>query len=144
MALLMVVCGLVFAQEGNARAEALVKDAVTFAKQEGKAKLLEATSFPAGKFHLKKGDSLYLFIYDSKGICVAHGSKVQLVGMNRYDAKDPDGVFYVREMLAMAKTKGRGWVSYKYPDPKTSKVELKTSFVMPFEDLVICAGAYTE
>jgi signal transduction histidine kinase len=145
LAVLAVTCGALFAQtEGTAKAEALVKDAIAFAKKNGKAKLLEATSLPAGQFHLKKGDSLYLFIYDLNGLCIAHGSRAPLVGLNRFDAKDPDGKFYVREMIANAKGKGRGWTDYKYPDPKTGKVEPKSTFVMLHEDMVICAGAYTE
>jgi len=141
----MLVCRLGFCQaDGNARAEALVKEAVAYAKQEGKAKLLEATNLPNGKFHLKKGDSLYLFIYNTSGVSVAHGSKVQLVGMNRFDAKDPDGHYYVREFISIATTKGKGWTSYKYPDPKTGKAELKTTFVTLCDDLIVCAGAYQE
>jgi cytochrome c len=141
----MMVCNLGLCQaDGNARAEALVKEAVAYAKQEGKAKLLEATNLPGGKFHLKKGDSLYLFIYNTSGVSVAHGSRVQLVGMNRYDAKDPDGHYYVREFINIAKTKGMGWTSYKYPDPKTGKAEIKTTFVTLYDDLIVCAGAYQE
>ena len=145
LAVVAVTCGMLFAQaENSSKAEALVKDAIAFAKKNGKVKLLEATSLPSGAFHLKKGDSLYLFIYDVKGLCLAHGSRAPLVGLNRFDAKDPDGKFYVREMIANAKTKGKGWTEYKYPDPKTGKVELKSTFVMLHEDMVICAGAYTE
>ena len=145
LAVVAVTCGMLFAQaENGSKAEALVKDAIAFAKKNGKAKLLEATNLPTGGFHLKKGDSLYLFIYDLKGLCLAHGSRAMLVGLNRYDAKDPDGKFYVRDMIANAKTKGKGWTEYKYPDPKTGKVEPKSTFVMLHEDMVICAGAYTE
>ena len=145
LAVVAVTCGALFAQvEGTAKAEALVKDAIAFAKKNSKAKLLEATSLPAGQFHLKKGDSLYLFIYDLTGLCIAHGSRAPLVGLNRFDAKDPDGKFYVREMIANAKAKGKGWTDYKYPDPKTGKVEPKSTFAMLHEDMAICAGAYTE
>jgi len=144
-AAVVLACGVAFAQaDSNARAEALVKDAVAFAKKNGKDKLLEATSLPNGQFHLKKGDDLYLFIYNPTGLCLAHGSKAMLVGLNRFDAKDPDGKFYVREMINIAKTKGKGWVSYKYPDPKNGKVESKTTFVTLHDDLVVCAGAYKE
>jgi len=145
LAAAMLVSCVVFAQaDNNAKAEAFVKEAVAFAKKQGKAKLLEATSLPTGQFHLKKGDTLYLFIYNPTGLCVAHGSKAMLVGLNRFDAKDPDGKFYVRDMINIANTKGKGWTTYKYPDPKTNKVELKTTFVTLYEDLIICAGAYTE
>ena len=145
LAVVAVTCGALFAQvESSTKAEALVKDAIAFAKKNGKAKLLEATNLPSGSFHLKKGDSLYLFIYDLKGLCIAHGSRAMLVGLNRFDAKDPDGKFYVREFITNAKTKGKGWTEYNYPDPKTGKVEPKTTFAMLHEDMVICAGAYTE
>jgi cytochrome c len=132
LATITLACSLGFAQTDNsAQAEILVKEAVSFARQQGKEKLLEATNFPSGRFHLKKGDALYLFIYNTNGFCVAHGARAQLVGMNRYDAKDPDGRYYVREFVNIAKSKGKGWTSYKYPDPKTGKVETKTTFVSP-------------
>lgn len=141
----LLLCSVLTAQEdGNARAEALVKAAIVFAKKNGKDKLLEATNLPNGEFHLKKGDALYLFAYNLQGICVAHGSRIQLVGLSRYDAKDPDGKYYVREFIHNAKTKGSGWTTYKYPDPKTGKVELKTTFAAIHDDLIICAGAYKE
>jgi len=145
LAAMVLACGAAMAQaDGNARAEALVKEAIAYGRQEGRAKLLEATNLPNGKFHVKKGDSLYLFIYNLSGVSVAHGSRVQLVGMNRFDAKDPDGHYYVREFINIAKTKGMGWTSYKYPDPKTGKAELKTTFVALHDDLIVCAGAYQE
>lgn len=145
LATMALACGVVLAQaDSNAKAEALVKEAVVFAKKQGKDKLLEATTAPTGQFHLKKGDDLYLFIYNLSGLCVAHGAKAMLVGLSRYDAKDPDGKFYVREFISIAKTKGKGWTSYKYPDPKNGKIELKTTFVTLHDDLIICAGAYKE
>ena len=145
LATMSLACGVLFAQaDSNARAESLVKEAIAFAKKQGKDKLLEATNLPNGQFHLKKGDELYLFIYNQAGLCVAHGSRPPLVGLNRYDAKDPDGKFYVREFISIAKSKGKGWTTYKYPDPKTGKVEIKTTFVSLHDDLIICAGTYKE
>jgi cytochrome c len=145
LVVMALVCSVGLAQEdGNARAEAQVKAAIAFAKKNGKDKLLEATNLPNGQFHVKKGDDLYLFAYNLQGICVAHGAKIQLVGLNRFDAKDPDGKYYVREFIHNAKTKGSGWTTYKYPDPKNGKVELKTTFAAIHDDLIICAGAYKE
>jgi len=145
LAAMMLVCSVGLAQaDGNARAESLVKEAIAFARKQGKEKLLEATNLPNGQFHIKKGDDLYLFIYNLQGLCLAHGSKIQLVGLSRYDAKDPDGKYYVREFIQIAKTKGSGWTSYKYPDPKNGKVEIKTTFAAIHDDLIVCAGAYKE
>lgn len=145
LGLVTAVCSVGFAQaDNNERAEAMVKEAVAFAKAQGKGKLIEATNLPSGQFHLKKGDTLYLFAYDLSGICVAHGFKAELVGMNRYDAKDINGKYYVREFLDTAKTKGSGWIDYHFLDPKTGKAEWKVTFVTRHEDLIICAGAYQE
>jgi cytochrome c len=144
-AVLALACGAALAQsDGNTRAEALVKEAIAFARKQGKEKLLEATNLPSGQFHIKKGDDLYLFIYNLQGLCLAHGAKIQLVGLSRYDAKDPDGKYYVREFIHIAKTKGSGWTSYRFPDPKNGKVETKTTFAAIHDDLIVCAGAYKE
>lgn len=55
---------------------------------------------------------LYLFVYDMKGMCVAHGSNPSFVGQNQFDVKDQDGVYYVREFIDQAKA-GGGWVDAK-------------------------------
>lgn len=145
LGLVTAVCSLGMAQaDNNDRAEAMVKAAVAFAKAQGKDKLIEATNLPDGQFHLKKGDTLYLFAYNQSGICLAHGFKADLVGKNRFDAKDINGKYYVREFIETAKTKGSGWIDYHFQDPKTGTSAWKVTFVMPYEDLIICAGAYQE
>jgi cytochrome c len=124
------------------KAEKFVKDAVALAKKSGKDALLRETSQATGRFHMQKGSNLYLFIYNLEGVCVAHGSKPVLVGMNRLDSKDPDGKFYVKEFINTVKTKGKGWVDYKYPDPATGKIQPKSTYVERCDDMVVCAGAY--
>ncbi|HLJ31278.1 MAG TPA: cache domain-containing protein [Candidatus Babeliales bacterium] len=67
----------------------------------------EFTSMPT--FWL--GD-LYLFVYDMKGKCIAHGGNSSLVGQNQFDEKDQDGRYVVREMIEQAQA-GGGWVDFK-------------------------------
>ena len=55
---------------------------------------------------------LYLFVYDLKGKCIAHGGNSSLVGQNQYDEKDQDGRYTVREMIDQAKV-ANGWVDFK-------------------------------
>jgi cytochrome c len=55
---------------------------------------------------------LSLFVYDMKGLCIAEGNNLQLVGHNQYDEKDQDGRYIVREMIEQAKA-GGGWVDFK-------------------------------
>ena len=130
------------AQDQQAKAKALVKEAVAFAKKNGKDALLKETNQGQGRFHVKGGDELYIFIYDMQGVCQAIGFQSQMVGVNRWGLKDPDGVFIVQEMVHVAKTKGSGWVDYRYPNPKSGKIEQKTSYVENLEGWLVGCGMY--
>lgn len=55
---------------------------------------------------------LGLFLYDPKGLCLAHGTHEDLVGQNQFDVKDADGRYYIREFIERAEA-GGGWVSFK-------------------------------
>lgn len=55
---------------------------------------------------------LYLFVYDMKGNCIAHGGNAALVGHNQFDEKDQDGRYMVRELINQAES-GPGWVDFK-------------------------------
>lgn len=139
-------CLMASAQSSEApKAEALVKEAVAFAKQNGVAKLIQETNNGNGKFHVAAGSDLYIFIYDQKGVVQAIGYNTgALVGKNRIDMKDPDGKMVIQELLKVANTKGKGWVDYKYPDPSDNKVKGKSSYVELFEGLIIGAGIYKD
>jgi signal transduction histidine kinase len=126
-----------------AQAENLVKRAVAFAKQNGMEKLIEQTNQGDGRFHVGSGGQLYIFIYDQTGICKAIGyNTLPLVGVNRIGLKDPDGKFFLREMIKLAVSRGTGWVDYKYPNPINNKVEQKTSYVELVDGLIVGAGVY--
>lgn len=127
----------------QAQAKALVGQAVAFAKQHGGEKLIQETNQPSGRFHGVSGGELYLFIFDPAGVCRAIGQDPEhLVGRNLMGARGPDGKFYVRELVRVAKTNGKGWVDYHYLNPRTGKVENKLSYVQWYKDLVIGAGVY--
>jgi len=142
----MLPCLMASAQSADAvKAEALVKQAVAFAKANGVEKLLQETNNGSGKFHVAAGSDLYIFIYDDKGTVKAIGYNTgALVGKNRIDMKDPDGKMVIQELLKMTKTKGKGWVDYKYPDPTDNKVKGKSSYVELYEGLTIGSGIYKD
>jgi len=126
-----------------AKAEKLVKAAVAFAKANGMNRLIMETNQGDGRFHVGSGSQLYIFIYDQTGTVQAIGfNTAALVGKNRIDLKDPAGKPFIKEILATAKTKGSGWVDYKYPNPQTNAVEDKTSYVERCGDMVVGAGIY--
>ena len=77
---------------------------------------------------------LYPFIYDLKGVCVAHGARPVLIGKNLIDLKDQDGKYLIREMVSLAKGSGHGWIDYKWPNPLTNKIEDKSSYIEKLGD----------
>ena len=128
-------------QSTPAQAETLVKRAVAYAKANGMDKLIKETN--QGVFHVGSGSELYIFIYDMQGVVKAIGFNTQeLVGKNRWDLKDPDGKFIIREFVSTVKAKGSGWVDYKYPNPSSGQMEQKTSYVVLVDGLIVGAGAY--
>jgi signal transduction histidine kinase len=139
---LICIAGSLQAQDQKAKAQALVKEAVAFAKKNGKEALLKETNQGQGRFHVKGGDELYVFVYDMQGVCMAIGFQSQMVGVNRWGVKDPDGKFFLQDMIHVAKTKGSGWVDYKYPNPKSGKVEDKASYVENLDGWVVGCGIY--
>jgi len=124
------------------KAEVLVKRAIGYAKQHGVEKLILQTNQANGVFHVGSGSEMYLYVYDLQGMMKANGYKTDLVGKSRLDAKDPDGKFFVKEFISVAKAGGKGWVDYKYSNPLTGKIEPKTSYIELHEGLIFCCGTY--
>ena len=148
---LLVALGVVFfllgtgsftsgAQFGTAvEAEAMVKKAVAFIKSEGKDKAFSEISNPKGRFIDR---DLYIFVYDMNGKCVAHGFNQKMIGKELIDMTDPDGKFYVKERVEIAKTKGRGWQDYKFTNPISKKLEQKKAYIEKVDDLIVGCGIY--
>jgi cytochrome c len=124
------------------KAEALVKEAVAFAKANGKDKLLKEINLGSGRFHVASDKVLYVFMDDLKGVCVAHGFSPKYIGTNRWEVKDPDGKPYIQDMVKLAQGKGKGWVDYKFNNPATSKVEPKTTYVEAWDGNLVAYGIY--
>jgi cytochrome c len=123
---------------------AFVKKAVEYFKTNGSEKATAEFSNPKGKFIDR---DLSIFVYDSTGICRASGTHNRLIGQNRTDQQDADGVYYVAEMTKLMKTQSSFWTHYKYPDPLTHTITPKTSYCEvvndpTLHDLIICSGTY--
>jgi cytochrome c len=125
--------------ETKIEAEAMVKKAIAFAKAQGTDKALAEISKPGGQF--TKG-ALYVFVYDLQGKVKAHGQNPKLVDKDMLDAKDPDGVAYVKERITLVKAKGKGWQDYKFSNPTTKKIEDKTAYVELHDNLIFGCGVY--
>jgi signal transduction histidine kinase len=56
--------------------------------------------------------------------------------------EDPDGKFYVKERIELAKTKGSGRQDYKFTNPSTKKIENKTAYIEKIDNLIFGCGVY--
>ena len=104
-----------------------VDEALQFAQENGKEKALEVYNDPEGNF---TRDERYIFAYDYDGQNLALPHQPELVGTNRIDAQDPNGVYFIQQIIDVAKN-GDGFTYYVYPDPSNNMTpELKLSYVM--------------
>ena len=89
--------------------------------------------------------NLYIIAYDFAGKCLVHPILPELVGKNRIDARDPNGVEQVRDMMALAQN-GEGFTYYLYSDPaKNMTPGLKLSYVTKVDDTWwLGAGIYAK
>ena len=112
-----------------------------FKKAGPEATFKEVSDKAVKEFHDR---DLYPFIYDMSGLCVAHGARAALIGKNLIDLKDQDGKYLIREMVAMAKEPGSGWIDYKWPNPLTNKIEDKSSYVEKMGNYFVGVGVYKQ
>jgi len=122
-------------------AEALVKKAAAYIEANGKEKAFAEFTDPKGKFTDR---DLYIFVVDFNGLTLAHGGNSKLVGKEMSELKDADGKFFIKEFIKLAKTKGSGWVDYKWENPVTKKIEQKSTYIQRQrqEDYFLGCGIY--
>ncbi|WP_301664294.1 cache domain-containing protein [Methanoculleus frigidifontis] len=121
-------------ENGTASTEelvAFVEQAYEFAGVHGKEAAIREFNDPDGKF--VRGD-LYIFAYDYAGTTLALPHQPEIVGTDRLDLRDANGVPFIREMIAATKN-ASGFVRYHYPNPAADfAIEPKLSYVMRVDD----------
>ena len=122
-----------------AEAEAMVKKAVAFIKQNGADKAY-------AEFNNKKGQftdrDLYIVVYGLDGKCLSHGANEKLIGKDLSEAQDVDGKYYVKDRMDLAKAKQSFWQDYKFTNPVTKKIEPKQMYCERLENTAVCGGIY--
>jgi signal transduction histidine kinase len=121
-------------------AVAMVKRVQEKFKKDGAEATFKAVIDQSDKeFHDR---DLYPFIYELNGLNVAHGARPALVGKNLISLKDQDGKYLIKEMVEIAKGSGSAWIDYKWPNPITSKIEDKSSYIEKMGDYFVGVGVY--
>lgn len=141
--LIIFLAGPVLAGERGTKeeAKALVEKALAFYKQNGQEKTVAEANNPSGQFIDR---DLYIFVLNTDGLRLAHGTNQKLVGKSILEIKDIDGKAYGQEIVQAAKASGTCWVDYKFTDPTTKKIAEKTTYCAKDNDLIFCSGAYKQ
>jgi len=122
-------------------AKAMVEKAVTYVKASGNEKAFAEFNDPKGKFVDR---DLYIWVADisAQAKCLAHGANAKLIGKELIEFKDSDGKAFIGEIVNGAKSKGNGWVDYKWTNPVTKNIERKSVYFEKLNNLVIACGFY--
>ena len=100
---------------------AFVKEAVTYAQQNGKEKALAEFSNKNGSFF--RG-VLYIYAYDINGTTLAHPVNPEKIGVNRLNERDAHGNLFIQD-LRQAAINGTGFATYYYINPTHNNAEEK-------------------
>lgn len=88
----------------------------------------------------------YFFIFDMDGTVELHAARPELEQKNLLARQDAEGTFVIREMIDLARSKGEGFISYRWPKPGGDPGQEfeKISFIkyLPQLDCFIGAGEY--
>ena len=151
-AVMLLVSVTLFAEDAVVGASkddvtAFVKQAIAFEKANGRDKFFAEVINPSGLFHFKAGTKkdLYIFVYDEKGVVLAHGARLDLIGKDRWNDKDPDGKYWIRDWTDLVHKSGSGWLAYKEYNPSANNnIMNKSSYVTLVDAMVVGCGIYTK
>jgi len=137
--LLSALSQLAVAEDNPADAVAMVEKGLAYMQKNGKDALVQEINNKNPEFI---NGSIYLYIRGLDGIVIAHPINPKLVGKNMLDLPDADGKYYRKDIITLAKTKGKGWVDYRYNNPVSKQVENKTTYILRNNDVILEAGIY--
>ena len=121
----------IFNNESREDLVAFVESARDFALDTSKEDALNAFNDLNGSY--VEGDR-YIFAYDFDGNALALPFQPELLGDNRINITDSNGVEYIRDMIALAQN-GDGFVYYIKPDPAENMTQgFKLSYITKVDD----------
>jgi polar amino acid transport system substrate-binding protein len=120
-----------FSFEDQRRLKAFVDVARDYALKNGKGRAVAAFNDPQGEFIA--GD-MHVFAYDFSGDALSLPFQPELLGTNRLEVTDSNGVAFVRDLSDLA-WKGSGESYYIYPNPsRNMSEELRLSYSVKVDD----------
>jgi hypothetical protein len=152
IALVMSISPWAMGEERSDEADAinLLKKVQAYVKTNGSQKALAEFNDLSSPFNkqgaINRFGDLYLYGTNSAGEQIVHGKNPKMRGKQLNEVRDIDGVYFIQEFnkKCFHTPEGKGWISYRFPNPLTKIVERKKGYVerIPGEDICIGTGIY--
>lgn len=120
-------------------AVAMVEKGLAYLQKNGKDALIREINAKNPDFVVGE---LYLYVRAIDGTIVAHPVNPKLVGKNMLELPDAEGKLFRKDIVELAKSKGKGWVDYRYNNPVSKQIESKTTYLQRAGDIILEAGIY--
>lgn len=72
---------------------------------------------------------------DFNGLCLANGAFPKFAGQNHLELRDTKDRYFIKDAIAIAKTKGGGWLEWTFTDPETKKTGMRKGWVQRVEGM---------
>jgi methyl-accepting chemotaxis protein len=125
--------------EDRDRAVQLVKQAVAHVRERGLRRACDDFNDPRGRFC--RGNN-YIWVGDFAGVILANGTAPDARGQNNLHLKAADGRLFIREIIEIARTKGKGWCDYPWKNPITKRTEQKSTYFEAVDGAFVACGIY--
>jgi methyl-accepting chemotaxis protein len=127
--------------QGRDMAIDLVKRGISHIRSVGAERACDDFDDPKGEYIF---DEYYLWLMNLQGIRMANGSDPATRGQNIYQLRDIDGTPHVINIINRAKSRGLGWQDYKWKNPVSQRIEMKSVYFELCDDIIVCCGIYKQ
>ncbi|MDV7145759.1 methyl-accepting chemotaxis protein [Tropicimonas sp. TH_r6] len=95
---------------------------------------------------MRYGESGYFYAYDGDHVARVLPTKPEWIGQDKSDLKDVNGVRLVEELVRIAKTEGKGSLTYHFTKPGSDIPEAKIGYAVWFApwEWMVGTGSYVE
>ena len=124
--------------DARERAMGLVRKGIAHLRARGEAAYADFQKQGGGFY---QGD-LYLVVLGMDGRLLCNSARPHERGEMHADRKDYNGKPFMREILQIARERGRGWVDYQMAHPVTHKPMPKSTYLERTGDMIVQCGIY--
>lgn len=121
------------------QAKALLDSATAHFAAAGRQQAIKDFNDKQGAF--VKGD-LYVFCYGPDHTMSAHGTNSGLIGKDIGLFKDADGQPFADTAWKAGIANGEATVDYRWTDPISKKIQMKTSFIKKVDEAEVCGVGF--